>query len=159
MHDSTLKEEKEMRAELKKCVLTLTVVIAIPSLWSCNGTPTTSSAGIINATLKLHVGGSTPEPCTAPAITWTAISQGRSPQSKTSNAGESTSQCDELTHTEGGVKAISCSCPVTMSFTGLASGVWTIQAGTSAICSAKVNAGQKVAVTMFTDGRSCKTFP
>jgi hypothetical protein len=151
-----------MGTELKKCVLTFTVVIALPGLWSCNGaptSPTTSNAGIINATLKHHVGGRTPAPCTAPAITWTAFSQAGSPQSKTSNAGNSTSQCDELTHTEGGVKAVSCSCPVTMSFTGMAPGVWTIQAGTFAICSAKVNAGQTVVVAMFEDGRSCKTFP
>jgi hypothetical protein len=148
------------------------LILAVPALvvilWSCGGKTSqgdTNSGGTgpgsLNATLMVHVGGNEPIACTvSQSINWTASSPAGATQSKTSNPVTSaTSQCDELSSIESNVKVISCSCPVQVSFTSLAPGNWTVQAGSVGSCTAKVNPGGTSTVTMFTDGRACNTFP
>lgn len=155
-----------MRSQLKNFILTAVVVIGLLGLWSCKGgssTPTPvppHTPGMINGTLNLHLGGTTPLKCTAPAVTWTASSPAGSTQTKTSPATALTdnvmSKCD--TYTFEATTYTSCSCPVSALFTSLAPGTWTVQAS-GVNCSVKVNPGQTSTATLYTDGRACTTFP
>lgn len=149
-----------MKAQVSKLCLSLAALLAGTTLWPGCGpatNPPIATTGSVNATLKMYVGGSTQGPCTAPAISWTASSTAGSTQTKTSPAVDNgTSQCETIT-TEGGQQTI-CYCPVSISFTGLAPGSWTIQAGNYG-CSVTVTAGNTSTVTIFTDGRACTHFP
>ena len=155
-----------MRSQLKTCSPILFAAIAIICVTACGdwytnsnrGGSTPTGPGTINATLMWHVGGGTPIACTTQPITWTASSTAGSTQTKTSNAGSSTSQCEEYVPFEGSTKVTSCGCPVQISFTGLAPGTWIIQAGTVATCSVQVGAGQTRTATLYNDGRQCTIF-
>src|SRR5262249_9510699 len=121
-----------------------------------------NTPGTINATLYFHVQGSTPGPCgVSQRITWTANSTAGSPQTKATDPFNDTSKCDDYTPLEGSEKVTSCGCPVTMSFTNLAPGTWTITAGSIASCSATVKPGKTTVLSMFNDARPnrCQTFP
>jgi len=122
---------------------------------------TGTGPGMLNPTLMVHVGGNQPTACTiSQSIPWTASSTAGSTQTKTSPpVTNGTSQCDQLSSIESNVPIISCSCPVQVSFTGLAAGNWTVQADSAPSCAGKVNAGATSTMTIFTDGRACTTFP
>lgn len=154
-----------MRAQVRIFLPTLVTAIALACMSSCNGTggnTTPTGPGGINATLKVHVGGGTSTKCTVAAKSWTASSTAGSTQPKTSDPIEDSdnvmSVCEEIAPLEGGVKTIQCYCPVTMSFTGLAAGTWTVQTANTS-CSGQVRPGQIATMTMFTDGRACTKFP
>ncbi len=161
-----------MRSQLKNSILPTMVIVSLVGLCSCgwsvgkgggSGTPTPVSPhtpGSINATLKMNVGGGTSIKCTAPQLTWTASSPAGSPQTNTSPAIAASdnvmSQCS--TYTFEGTTYTECYCPVSVLFTSLAPGTWTVQApGTQ--CSVKVNPGQTTTATLFTGGKPCTTIP
>ena len=66
------------------------------------------------------------------------------------------SQC--FTYDFEGTTYTSCYCQVSVSFTSLAPGTWTVQAY-GASCSVKVKPGGTSVATLYTDGRACTTFP
>lgn len=158
-----------MRVQMKNSILTLMAVVGLMGLGSCNwgggGKTTPSGPGVINATLKMHLGGSTPTKCTAPTVSWTASSPAGSTQTKTSkaivDADNEMSKCETYRPIEASSDVTSCYCSVSVSFTSLAPGTWTVQAGgtTGPSCSVKVNPGATSVATLYTDGRACTTFP
>jgi hypothetical protein len=129
-----------MTAELKKCFITLAVVVVSVILLSCgpagtggggNSTPVSQSTpGEIDATLYWFSGGGlNPVPCTHPSEPWTANSPAGSTQDKTSPAvepGDNVSTvCEKYKDIEG-AELTDCGCPIKVRFTSLAPDTWTV---------------------------------
>jgi hypothetical protein len=157
-----------MRSKLENVCLALVPVVALLTLSSCKywsgggGTPPgANTPGSINSTLNMKLGGGgTSTKCTVPAVTWTASSPSGSPQTKSSPAITANdnvmSQC--TTYDFEGTTYTSCYCQVSVAFTSLAPGTWTVQAA-GATCPVKVNPGQISSAVLYDDGRGCTHIP
>lgn len=158
-----------MRSPFENALRAVVPVVALVTLCSCKywsgggGTPQPpgpNTPGVINGTLNVKLGGGTSTRCTVSEVDWTASSPAGSAQSKKSPAITAAdnvmSQC--FTYDFEGTTYTSCYCQVSVSFTSLAPGTWTVQAY-GASCSVKVKPGGTSVATLYTDGRACTTFP
>jgi hypothetical protein len=158
-----------MRPLFRYFVIAIATVIAIVILSACvnaNATVVTTLPGNIKGSFRWQTAGTTPAQCSVPAVVWTASSPSQTSRTFTSTGIATTdnimSTCSTVQQIEG-PDVIKCYCPaISVDFTSLTPGIWTITAAWTnpagtALCRIQVQPNKTATFDQVSDAIGCAT--